>query len=58
MFQRIFVEEWQRGFSLLAFLIFLGVFLLVVFRAFRMSRNKLHHLENLPLEKDDHDSAS
>ena len=58
MFQRIFVEEWQRGFSLLAFLIFLGVFLLVVVRAFRMSRHKLHHLENLPLEKDDHDAHS
>jgi len=57
MFHRILVEEWQRAFSLLSFLIFFTIFLIAVYRAFRMSRNRLHHLENLPLAQDDHDES-
>jgi hypothetical protein len=53
MFHRIIVEDWQRGFSLVAFLIFFTVFLVVVIRALRMSRNNRQHLKNLPLDNDD-----
>lgn len=58
MFQRIFVEEWQRTLSLLSFLIFFAIFLLAIWRAFRMSRARKQHLKNLPLQDDDHDSAA
>ena len=52
MFHRILIEEWQRGFSLAAFLIFFSVFLVAVFRACRKSRQTRAHLKNLPLTND------
>jgi hypothetical protein len=58
MFQRIFVEEWQRTFSLLSFTIFFAIFLLASYRAIRMSRKRRDHLKNLPLAPDDHETAS
>jgi hypothetical protein len=52
MFHRIFVEDWQRALTMISFAIFAAVFLLTLARAMRLSRDRVHHLENLPLEND------
>jgi len=52
MFHRILVEDWQRMLTMISFAIFAAVFLLTVARAMRLSRDRIRHLENLPLEND------
>ncbi|MCX6979416.1 MAG: hypothetical protein NTV08_01500 [Verrucomicrobia bacterium] len=55
MFRRIIVEEWQRTLSIVSITLFLAVFILHFFRIRRIPRETISHMENLPLEKDDHD---
>jgi hypothetical protein len=55
MFHRIIVEDWQRALTILSFGIFAAVFLLTLARALRLGRDRVHHLETLPLEKDSHE---
>ena len=55
MFRRIIVEEWQRALSVVSIMLFLAVFVLHFFRVRRIPRETILHMENLPLEKDDHD---
>lgn len=52
MFQRVFVEEWQRILSAIGILLFFFVFVSIVIRTWRMPRKKLQHLESLPLNDD------
>jgi hypothetical protein len=52
MFHRILVEDWQRALTMISFAIFAAVFLLTLARAMRLSRDRIRHLENLPLEND------
>lgn len=52
MFQRILVEEWQRVLSVMSIAIFLVCFLIIALRAMRMPKQKLQHLESLPLADD------
>lgn len=54
MFQRIIVEEWQRVLSVLSILIFVGCFLVIALRALRLPRQRVQHLESLPLADDTH----
>ncbi len=54
MFHRILVEEWQRALSILSIALFLAVFVINFIRVRRMPRETVAHLENLPLENDDH----
>jgi hypothetical protein len=54
MFQRILVEEWQRMLSALSIVLFFAVFIIHAIRVRRMSRQRIAHLENLPLQNDDH----
>lgn len=54
MFQRIFVEDWQRVLSVLSISIFLCCFLMIAIRALRMPKQKLRYLESLPLADDTH----
>lgn len=54
MFHRIFVEEWQRVLSISSIVLFLAVFIIHSVRIRRMPRETVAHLENLPLENDDH----
>ena len=54
MFHRILVEEWQRALSVLSIVLFLAVFVIHLIRVRRMSGETIAHLENLPLENDDH----
>ena len=54
MFHRIVVEEWQRALSILSITLFISVFIIHTIRVRRMSRESVAHLENLPLENDDH----
>lgn len=49
MFHRIIVEEWQRILSAIGILLFFIVFVSIVIRTFRMSRQKVQHLASLPL---------
>ena len=55
MFHRIIVEEWQRVLSIVSISLFLVVFVLHFFRVRRIPRETISHMENLPLENDDHD---
>lgn len=55
MFHRVIVEEWQRVLSIVSILLFFAVFILHFFRVRRIPRETIHHMENLPLEKDNHD---
>ena len=55
LFHRIIVEDWQRALTIISFSIFGLVFLLTVARAMRLRSEKVHHLENLPLENDAHE---
>ena len=55
MFRRIIVEEWQRVLSVISISLFLAVCVLHFFRVRRIPRETISHMENLPLEKDDHD---
>ena len=54
MFHRILVEEWQRALSILSITLFFSVFIIHFIRVRRMPPETIAHLENLPLEKDDH----
>ena len=54
MFHRILVEDWQRSLSILSITLFLAVFIINFIRVRRMPRETVAHLENLPLENDDH----
>jgi hypothetical protein len=54
MFHRILVEEWQRALSILSITLFFSVFIIHFIRVRRMPRETIAHLENLPLENDDH----
>ena len=54
MFHRILVEDWQRVLSTLSVMLFLTVFVINFIRVARMPRETVAHLENLPLENDDH----
>ena len=58
MFHRILVEDWQRALTIISFAIFATVFLLTLARAMRLSRDRIRHLENLPLENDSDEKPS
>ena len=55
MFHRVIVEEWQRVLSILSITLFLAVFVIHFIRVHRIPRETIKHMENLPLENDDHD---
>lgn len=50
MFRRILVENWQTTLTLVSFAIFAAVFLAVLIRTWRASREEIARLANLPLE--------
>jgi hypothetical protein len=52
MFQRIIVEEWQRVLTVVSIAIFFTTFVVTALRTWRMPRERLQHLENLPLRDD------
>jgi hypothetical protein len=52
MFHRILVEEWQRVLTMVSFSIFFITFLVIAIRTWRTPRERLRHLENLPLGDD------
>jgi hypothetical protein len=53
MFRRLLVEDWQRTLTMVSFAIFFVTFLATALRTWRMPRERLRHLENLPLQKED-----
>ena len=50
MFRRILVENWQTTLTLVSFAIFAAVFVAVLIRVWRASREEIARLANLPLE--------
>lgn len=50
MFHRILVTEWMNQFALLSFAIFFLVFIGTVVWALALPRERVNHLESLPLE--------
>jgi len=52
MFHRLIVEQWQHVLTIASFSIFFATFLVVLARLWRMPRQKVEHLESLPLERD------
>lgn len=57
MFRRLLVEDWQNILSIISFSIFFCVFVLTVLRLWRAPRPWLEHMENLPLENENHEST-
>jgi hypothetical protein len=55
MFHRIIVEEWQRVLSIVSITLFFAVFVIHFIRVRRIPSETINHMENLPLENDDHD---
>ena len=51
MFRRILIENWQTTFTLVSFAIFGGVFLAVLIRTWRASREDVNRMARLPLEE-------
>lgn len=52
MFHRILVEEWQRVLTVISFGIFMFTFAIIALRTWRMPRETVRRLENMPLEND------
>jgi hypothetical protein len=52
MFRRILVENWQTVLTIVSFAIFLATFAAVIVRTMLTPRQKITHIENLPLEED------
>ena len=50
MFRRLIVENWQTTLTLVSFAIFGAVFLAVLIRTWRASREEIARIANLPLE--------
>jgi ABC-type proline/glycine betaine transport system permease subunit len=50
MFRRLLVEHWQTTLTLVSFAIFGAVFLAVLIRTWRASREEITRVANLPLE--------
>jgi ABC-type arginine/histidine transport system permease subunit len=50
MFRRILVENWQTTLTLVSFAIFATVFLAVLIRVWRASREEITRIAHLPLE--------
>jgi hypothetical protein len=50
MFRRILVENWQTTLTLVSFAIFALVFLAVLIRVWRASREEIARVANFPLE--------
>ena len=50
MFRRLLVENWQTTLTLVSFAIFGTVFLTVLIRTWRASREEIARAANLPLE--------
>jgi hypothetical protein len=55
IFQRINVEQWQHVLSIVSLMLFLCTFIVILVCSMGMSRNKLTHMETLPLEGDPSD---
>jgi hypothetical protein len=52
MFQRVFYEDWQLVFAMVAFAAAVTLCGAVVWRAVRMQRGQLDRLARMPLEDD------
>ena len=58
MFHRLHVEQWQHVLTLVSFALFFCSFFLILFRALWLSRDRIQHLEKLPLDHDTHDDQT
>jgi uncharacterized membrane protein (DUF485 family) len=52
MFHRILVEDWQRVLTVISIGIFLVTFIVTALRVWRIPRESIRRLENMPLEND------
>lgn len=52
MFHRILVEEWQRVLTMISISIFFTTFVITALRTWRMPRECIRRMENMPLEND------
>lgn len=52
MSSRVAFDAWQIVFPVIGFTLFFALFLWLFFRAVRMKRPSIDHLENLPLEEE------
>jgi membrane protein implicated in regulation of membrane protease activity len=50
MFKRIIYDDWTSFVPLISFWFTFGVFLIITVRALLLKKEKVRHLENLPLE--------
>lgn len=58
MFKRIIYDDWTSIIPLISFWLTFGVFLAITARTLLLKKATVSHLENLPLEDDDHSTQS
>ena len=56
MFKRIIYDEWTTIIPIISFVFTFGVFLAICLRAFFMKKDKVQHMQDLPLEDEDNRS--
>lgn len=52
MFRRLILEDYAAAFTIVAFVVAATIFAAFLWRALRMSRAQVAHLENLPFTAD------
>jgi hypothetical protein len=53
MFKRIIYDDWTTLVPLISFWFTFSVFLAICLRAFFLKKDRIHHMEQLPLEDDE-----
>jgi len=56
MFKRIIYDEWTTIIPIISFVFTSGVCIAICLRAFLMKKDKVQHMQDLPLEDEDNRS--
>jgi hypothetical protein len=57
MFKRIIYDDWTSIIPLISFWLTFGVFIAITVRTLLLKKTTVSHMENLPLEEDDHSTT-
>lgn len=58
MFRRLAVTDTMNDLALVAFLVFLALFISIAIWALRLPRERVRHMSELPLDPESHDDES
>ena len=58
MFKRLVFENWVDILPIVGFVVTVAVFILVVIRTVRMKQDRVEHMANLPLDREQPEPSS